>query len=82
MSPSRLAAGHYDGDGCTFPTPGHLAHAVTAPNLPELARMARAAQDRERCGRDGRHPVPDGDGIQTCPCGTVSRHPAPTKEPA
>jgi hypothetical protein len=28
------------------------------------------------CGTDGRHTVPDGEGIRSCPCGTVTRVPA------
>lgn len=48
-------------------------------DLPALVAQATAAQARERCGRDGRHPVPVGDGVRTCDCGLVSRHPAPAE---
>ena len=31
MSGTKLAPGHYDGDGCTFPATGHLLHTCDAP---------------------------------------------------
>lgn len=31
MSSTKHGRGHYDGDGCTFPTPGHLVHTCDEP---------------------------------------------------
>ena len=36
---------------------------------------AVAAARESGCGPDGRHVVPDGDGVRSCPCGAVTRHP-------
>lgn len=33
-----------------------------------------------RCGAEGRHPIPDGEGVRSCACGLVTRHPAQPKE--
>lgn len=45
--PQTHAEGHFDGDGCTFPTPGHFARSGTTVNLqyatPENLRAAMAA---------------------------------------
>jgi hypothetical protein len=59
LAPSRYAPGHFDGDGCIFPEPGHFATSSSQPPAPQggdveaLARQVETSCTHEnRTGRD------------------------------
>lgn len=56
-----VAAGHYDGDGCTFPSPGHLLPSSLADVLAEIT-AERTRQD-EKWGEQN-HPDGTGDDVR------------------
>lgn len=44
-----------------------------------VCRLPTEELPRDRCGPEGLHRVMPGDGVRSCPCGMVTRHPAPRR---
>lgn len=68
--------------GRPHPGPPVPAELVTPHHPPRhTPQEADQAAPDTPCGRDGRHTAPAGAGVTSCPCGVLTRVPAPDRSP-